>query len=67
MAQHRDPPAYQEYAASMMARTEYRVLSLEGRGLLYTLRNECWVNGQLPADPATLARVLGCIRPANPP
>ena len=55
MAQHRDPPAYQEYAASMMARTEYRVLSLEGRGLLYTLRNECWVNGQLPADPATLA------------
>jgi hypothetical protein len=43
----------------MMARTEYRVLSLEGRGLLYTLRNECWVNGQLPADPATLARVLG--------
>jgi hypothetical protein len=59
MAQHRDPPAYQEYAASMMARTEYRVLSLEGRGLLYTLRNECWVNGQLPADPATLARVLG--------
>jgi hypothetical protein len=59
MAQHREPPAYQEYAASMMARTEYRVLSLEGRGLLYTLRNECWVNGQLPADPATLARVLG--------
>jgi hypothetical protein len=59
MAQHRDPPAYQEYAASMMARTEYRLLSLEGRGLLYTLRNECWVNGQLPADPATLARVLG--------
>lgn len=43
----------------MMARTDYRVLSLEGRGLLYTLRNECWVNGQLPADPPTLARVLG--------
>lgn len=59
MAQHREPPAYQEYAASMMARTDYRVLSLEGRGLLYTLRNECWVNGTLPADPATLARVLG--------
>ncbi len=59
MAQNREPPAYQEYAASMMARTDYRVLSLEARGLLYTLRNECWVNGQLPADPATLARVLG--------
>ena len=59
MAQNREPPAYQEYAASMMARTDYRVLSLEGRGLLYTLRNECWVNGKLPADSATLARVLG--------
>lgn len=59
MAQQRDAPAYQEYAASMMARTVYRVMSLEGRGLLYTLRLECWVNGSVPADPRTLARVLG--------
>jgi uncharacterized protein YdaU (DUF1376 family) len=59
MAQHRDAPAFQEYAASMMARTAYRVLSLEGRGLLYSMRLECWVNGSLPGDPAVLARVLG--------
>lgn len=59
MAQHREAPAFQEYAASMMARTDYRVLSLEGRGLLYTMRLECWVNGSLPSSPATLARVLG--------
>jgi uncharacterized protein YdaU (DUF1376 family) len=59
MAQHREAPAFQEYAASMMARTAYRVLSLEGRGLLYSMRLECWVNGSLPAHPATLARVLG--------
>jgi hypothetical protein len=59
MAQHRDAPAYQEYAASMMARTEYRVLSLAGRGLLYSMRLECWVNGGLPSSPPLLARVLG--------
>lgn len=59
MAQHREAPAFQEYAASMMARTDYRVLGLVERGLLYTLRLECWVNGQVPSDPATLARVLG--------
>lgn len=59
MVQHRDAPAYQEYAASMMARTEYRVLSLEERGLLFTMRLECWVNGSLPGSPTVLARVLG--------
>ncbi|MBB5203937.1 uncharacterized protein YdaU (DUF1376 family) [Inhella inkyongensis] len=59
MAQHRDAPAFQEYAASMMARTGYRAMSLQGRGLLYTLRLECWVNGFMPAEPSLLARVLG--------
>lgn len=59
MAQNRDAPAYQEYAASVMAKTQYRVLSLNERGLLYTLKLECWVNRQLPAAPSTLARVLG--------
>lgn len=59
MAQQRDAPAFQEYAASMMALTAYRVMSLEARGLLYSLRLECWVNGSVPSDPRTLARVLG--------
>lgn len=59
MAQNRPPPAFQEYAASIMAETRYRVLTLAQRGLLMTLRLECWVNKQLPADYATLARVLG--------
>lgn len=59
MTQHREAPAFQEYAASMMARTDYRVISLEARGLLYTMRLECWVNGSLPSPPAVLARVLG--------
>ena len=41
------------------AKTQYRVLSLSERGLLYTLKLECWVNREMPSDPATLARVLG--------
>ncbi len=43
----------------MIARLRYREMSLAERGLLYTLRNECWVNRRLPSDPARLARVLG--------
>lgn len=59
MAQNRPPPAFQEYAANMMARTEYRVLSLMERGLLMTIRLECWVNIRMPADPTMLSKVLG--------
>lgn len=59
ISQGRDAPAFQEYAASMMSRFEYRTLSLSGRGLLYTLRLECWVNQKLPSDPTKLAKVLG--------
>ena len=55
----RDAPAFQEYAASMMSRFEYRALSLASRGLLYTLRLECWVNQKLPSDPIILSKVLG--------
>lgn len=58
-SQGRDAPAYQEFAASMMAKMAYRQMTLAERGLLYTLRNECWVNRRLPSDPVKLARVLG--------
>lgn len=57
--QGRDAPAYQEFAATTMARMAYRQMTLAERGLLYTLRNECWVNRRIPSDPAKLARVLG--------
>ena len=57
--QNRNAPAYMEYAASMMARFEYRTLTLEERGLLYTLRLECWVNQNLPQEPVKLAKALG--------
>lgn len=57
--QNRPAPAYQEYAAAMMASTSYRVLGLAERGLLYSMRLECWVNQSLPENPATLAKILG--------
>ncbi len=57
--QNRDAPAYLEYAASMMSRLDYRRFNLEVRGLLYTLRLECWVNQSLPANTSDLARILG--------
>ena len=59
MAQNRQPPAYQEYASSIMARVEYRVMRLDHRGLLYTMRLECWVNHTLPENPEMLSKILG--------
>ena len=52
-------PAYQEYASTMLADISFRSMNLEERGLLYTLRLECWANGSLPSDITTLSIVLG--------
>lgn len=59
MSQNRDAPAYQEYAATMLSRLTFRTMSLQDRGLLYTMRLECWVNVQLPSNSNDLAKVLG--------
>ena len=42
----------------MLANSRYRLMSLAERGLLDTLRRECWVNIGVPAKPATLAKIL---------
>lgn len=57
--QGRKAPAYQEYASDMIARLDYRTLTLPQRGLLYSMRLECWVNQYLPESPSVLARILG--------
>lgn len=59
MSNNRTAPAYQEYAANLIARFEYRTLTLPQRGLLYSMRLECWVNQYLPETPSVLARILG--------
>ncbi|MDD2775937.1 MAG: hypothetical protein PHU06_08275 [Gallionella sp.] len=38
MTQNREPPAYQEYAATMLANKNFRLMSLEERGLFFTMR-----------------------------
>lgn len=43
----------------MLAKLSFRSMSLEARGLLYTLRLECWVNENLPCDRKLLSAVLG--------
>jgi hypothetical protein len=60
MAQNRKAPAYQEYAASMLANKNFRLMTLQERGLLYSLRLECWENKQIPSIEIELAKYLGC-------
>ena len=60
MTQNRKPPAYQEYAAAMLANRNFRLMTLTERGLFYTLRLECWENMQVPASNSELAKYLGC-------
>ena len=64
MAQNRKPPAYQEYASTMLADIDFRSMTMEARGLLYTMRLECWANQKLPSDIEILSTVLG--KPVKP-
>lgn len=43
----------------MMSNIDFRTMSLAARGLLYSMKMECWVNRRVHADPARLARMLG--------
>ena len=59
MAQNRKPPAFQEYAATILSSKAFRVMNLSQRGLLFTMRLECWVNQSIPSLSNELARYLG--------
>jgi hypothetical protein len=59
MAQNRKPPAYQEYASELLANKHFRLMGLEERGLLFTLKLECWANGTVPSKSEALAKYLG--------
>lgn len=59
LTQNLAPPSYLEYAANMLASLPFRTLSLQERGLLYTMRLECWVNLRLPVTHNELSKVLG--------
>lgn len=59
MAQNRKPPAYMEYAAAILANRDFRLMSLAERGLLYTIRLECWENIEVPVPHDQLAKYIG--------
>jgi hypothetical protein len=58
----RPPPAFQEYPSDWLASRTFRECNLLERGLLMTMRFECWVNQSLPKAPDSLAQVLGLPR-----
>jgi hypothetical protein len=58
----RPPPAFQEYPSDWLASRTFRECTLPERGLLMTMRYECWVNQSLPKAPDSLAQVLGLPR-----
>ena len=59
MAQNLKPPCYQEYAANMLASRNFRLMNIAERGLLYTIRLECWLNKQVPSSSYDLAKYIG--------
>ena len=53
------PPAFQEYAAQMLADPQIRQMAPGEVGLMCMLRWLYWVSGPLPADTKTLAKSIG--------
>ena len=54
----RDAPAYQEYASDWLANRKWRLMSLGERGLLDTMRKECWVNRSIPSNVVEIAKIF---------
>lgn len=52
-------PAFQEYPADYLGNRDWRCLTLAQRGLLQTMRFECWTVGNVPADQEELAQCVG--------
>jgi uncharacterized protein YdaU (DUF1376 family) len=55
----RNPPAFQCYASDSLASEEFKMASLEERGLVFTMIMQCWVSGSVPRNPPELAKLLG--------
>lgn len=55
----RKPPAFQCYAANLIADKNYRLMGLAERGLWVSMYLECWVNEGVPLSPDDLAKFLG--------
>ncbi len=49
-------PYYQNYSANWNSNRQFKLMSLEERGLLWTLYNEYWINDFLPSNSLEMAR-----------
>lgn len=54
----RDAPAFQEYAESLLSHRRFRMANSSERGLLWSMRLECWKNHWVYVDPVKLAKCL---------
>lgn len=55
----RPPPAFQCYASDWLAKEEFRLMTLDERGLLFSMLCQIWVSGSLPREAEGLGRLLG--------
>ena len=55
----RDVPYFPCYAENILAKREYKLMSLMERGLWISILLECWPNDSVPANPEDLAKCLG--------
>lgn len=54
----RPAPTFQEYASDLLASEEFRTMTLAERGLLFSMRLQCWHGISIPSAPDQLARLL---------
>jgi uncharacterized protein YdaU (DUF1376 family) len=55
----KDVPYFQLYAANFLSNRQFKLMSLDERGILISIYMECWVNLSVPIEPAELAKCLG--------
>jgi hypothetical protein len=55
----RNPPAFQDYASDALALEAVKLALLADLGLVWVCRLTTWVNGSIPRDPKSLARLIG--------
>jgi hypothetical protein len=55
----RPPPAFQVYAADLIADRNFKLMSLGERGLFLSMQLEAWVNVTIPCSARDMARALG--------
>src|SRR5262245_62668792 len=55
----RPAPTSQCYGSDWLAKEEFRLMTLEEPGLLFSMLCQSWVSGTLPGDAESLSKLLG--------